>query len=56
MISPIHESAGMGSPPRIYTTNRNECMNHVARAHVDHRKLELASNMYTLVTDQVKKR
>ena len=38
MIAPIRESAGLGSPPRIYTTNRNECMNHVAKAHMDHRK------------------
>ena len=57
MIAPIRESAGLGSPPRIYTTNRNECMNHVAKAHVDNRKsswVELANNMYTLVTDQMK--
>ena len=57
MIAPIRESAGLGSPPRIYTTNRNECMNHVAKAHTDHRKsswVELANNVYTLVTDQMK--
>ena len=37
MIAPIRESAGLGSPPVAYTTNRNESMNNVAKLHADYR-------------------
>ena len=40
-----------------FTTNRNESMNNVAKAHVDYRKstwVKLANNMYDLVTEQMK--
>lgn len=55
MISSVHESAGLGSPPFPYTTNRNESMNNVAKAHADYRQsdwVELVSNMYDLVQNQ----
>ena len=57
MIAPVRESAGLGSPPTKYSTNRNECMNNVAKSHTDYHKcswVQLANNMYTLITDQLK--
>ena len=49
MIGSVCESAGLGSPPATYTTNRNESMNNVAKAHADYRQsdwVQLVSNMY----------
>ena len=57
MISSVRESAGLGSPPAIYTTNRNESMNNVAKAHVNYCQsnwVELVSNMYDLIENQSK--
>ena len=57
MITPVCESAGLGSPP---TTYRNESMNKVAKSRcqiADYRQsnwVQLANNMFTLVTDQLK--
>ena len=55
MIASVRESAGLGSPPMKYTTNRNERMNNVAKSHNDYHKcswVQLTNNMYTLITDQ----
>ena len=57
MISSVRESAGLGSPPAIYTTNRNESMNNVAKTHVNYCQsnwVELVSNMYDLIENQSK--
>ena len=55
MIASVREAAGFGSPPEHYTTNRNECMNNVAKAHVDyHAQIKLVNNMYNLVEEQLK--
>ena len=57
MIATVCEAAGLGSPPVHYTTNRNECMNNVAKAYVNYRKsnwVELVKNMHHLVTEQIK--
>ena len=57
MIASVRESAGLGSPPVPLTTNRNESMNNVAKAHVNYCKstwVELVNNMYDLVRDQIK--
>ncbi len=35
LIASIRESAGLGSPPVAYTTNRNESMNNVAKAYAN---------------------
>ena len=54
MIAPVQESAGLGSPPTKYSTNRNQCMNNVAKSHTDYHKcswVQLADNMYTLITN-----
>lgn len=55
MIGSVRESAGLGSPPAPYTTNRNESMNNVAKAHADYRQSDwvtLVNNMYDLVQNQ----
>ena len=55
MIASVRESAGLGSPPVTYTTNRNESMNNVAKANADYRQsdwVQLVSNMYDLVENQ----
>ena len=36
MIASVQESAGLGSPPIKYSTNRNECMNNVSKSHTDY--------------------
>ena len=36
MIACVRVSAGLGSPPVPYTTNRTESMNRVAKAHANH--------------------
>lgn len=57
MIASVRESAGLGSPPVAYTTNRNESMNNVAKAYADYRQsnwVELADNMFDLVNTQFK--
>ena len=57
MIATVRKSAGLGSPPKKYTTNRNECMNNIAKSHTDYHKsnwVQLTNNMYTLITDQFK--
>ena len=57
MLVSIRESVGLGSPPSKYTTNSNESMNNVAKAHVNYHKLawtQLNDNMFTLVTGQFK--
>ena len=38
MIASVQESAGLGSPPVKYSTNRNECMNNVPISHTDYHK------------------
>ena len=38
MIASVRESAGLGSPPIKYSTNRNESMNNVAKSHTDYHK------------------
>lgn len=50
MISSVRESAGLGSPPSIYTTNRNESMNNV----VNNCQSNWVSNMYDLIENQSK--
>ena len=55
MIHSVRESAGLGSPPATYTTNRNENMNNVAKAHADYCQsnwFQLVSNMYDLDENQ----
>ena len=57
VIHSVRESAGLGSPPVTYTTNRNESMNNVAKAHADYRQsnwVQLVSNMCDLVENQSK--
>ena len=57
MIASVQKSAGLSSPPKKYTTNRNECMNNVAKSHTDYFKynwVQLTNNMYTLITDKFK--
>lgn len=57
MIASVRESAGLGSPPVAYTTNRNESMNNVAKAYANYRQsnwVELADNMFGLVNTQSK--
>ena len=53
MIASVQESAGLGSPPIKYFTNRNECMNNVSKSHTDYISrvswVELTNNMYTLI-------
>ena len=55
MIACVRESAGLGSPPSIYTTNRNDSMNNLAKSYTDYHKstwVQLSNNLYKLVTDQ----
>ena len=56
MIASVHESAGLGSPPVAYMTNRNESMNNVAKAHADYRQSNWISlaDMFDLVNTQFK--
>ena len=57
MIASVRESAGLGSPPVAYTTNRNESMNKVAKSYADYRQsswVQLANNMFDLVNAQTK--
>ena len=57
MIASVRESAGLGSPPVPYTTNRNESMNNVAKAYTDYHQsnwVQLADNMFELVNTQSK--
>ena len=56
MISSVCQAAGLGCPPTIYTTNRNESMNKVAKSHADHQRstwVQLTNNMFDLVNDQL---
>ena len=57
MIASVRESAGLGSPPVPYTTNRNESMNKVAKSYADHQKVnwvQLTDNMFDLINIQLK--
>ena len=57
MLACVRESAGLGSPPLSYTTNRNESMNNLAKSYTDYRQsswVDLANNMFTLVREQSK--
>ena len=57
MIASVRESAGLGSPAATYTTNRNESMNNVAKAHADYCQpnwVKFVSNMHDLVENQSK--
>ena len=57
MISSIRNSAGLGSPSATYTTNQNESMNNVAKAHADYHQSDwvpLVSNTHALVENQSK--
>ena len=56
MISSVRQAAGLGCPPAIYTTNRNESMNKVAKTQADHQRstwVQLTNNMFDLVNDQL---
>ena len=57
MIASVRKSAGLGSPPVAYTTNRNKSMNNVAKAYTDYRQsnwVQLTDNMFDLVNIQAK--
>ena len=57
MIASVREATGLDSPSEHYTTNRNECMNNVAKAYVYNHRLswvEVVNNMYDLVIEQLK--
>ena len=53
MIASVQESAGLGSPPIKYSTNRSEYMNTMLQNHTTnyHKRswVELTNNMYTLI-------
>ena len=36
LIASVCESVGLGSPPSVYTTNRNESMNNLAKSYSDY--------------------
>ena len=57
MIASVRESAGLGSPPTTYTTNRyrNESMSNLAKSYADYHQsswVQLSNNMFKLVIDQ----
>ena len=55
VISSDVRAAGLGCPPAIYITNRNESMNKVAKSQADDQcstRVQL-TNMYDLVNDQL---
>ena len=55
LIASVRESAGLGSPPSVYTTNRNESMNNLAKSYADYHQsswVQLSHNMFKLVIDQ----
>ncbi len=55
MIRSIRSSAGLGSPPCLYTTNNNESINRVLKASVAYKKQEwpaFNTKMLAVVNDQ----
>ena len=55
MIKPVRMKAGLGNPPTEYHNNSPECINHVIKMKVDHKRNALdgfCSKMKSLVDDQ----
>ena len=55
MIRCIRSSAGLGYPPRLYTTNNNESINRLLKDKTAYRKQEwptFNAKMLSLITDQ----
>ena len=57
MIASVRESAGLRSPLSVYTTNRNESINNLAKFYADyhqsswiHRKLKGLSSEWESIT------
>ena len=40
MIASVRSMAGLGSPPKSYTTNNNESLNHLLKQKVDYKQNE----------------
>ena len=38
MIASVHSMAGLGSPPKSFTTNNNESLNHSIKQKVDYKR------------------
>lgn len=61
MIASVRESAGLGSQPSVYTTNRTESINNLAKSYADyhqsswiHRKLKgLSSEWESIASSQL---
>ena len=55
MIRSVRSCAGLGSPPKTYTTNNNESINRLLKDNVHHKKQEwpqFNSKMYDLIMEQ----
>ena len=40
MIASVRSMAGLGNPPKSFTTNNNESLNHVLKWKVDYKRNE----------------
>ena len=40
MIASVRSMAGLGSPPKSFTTNNNESLNHLLKQKVDYKQNE----------------
>jgi len=55
MLLPVHEQAGLGSPPEPFYNNASECINNVIKVKVDYKKNELPvfiSKVLDLIREQ----
>ena len=49
MFAGVRESAGLGSPSSIFSTNMSESLNHIVKQHVHFKPSSFNSNLKRLI-------